>query len=64
MSKFYAEALASTEETIPANERGEKIFTLYKIEPATITIKQVIGDIARSLEVDAPTAIFGVKTKI
>ena len=60
MSKSYAEALASTEERIPANERREKIFTLYKIEPATITINQVIGNIARSLEVDAPTALFGV----
>ena len=60
MSKSYAEALASTEETQPANERREKTFILYKIEPATITTNQVIEDIARSLEVDAPTAIFGV----
>ena len=60
MSKSYTEALASTEETIPANKRREKTFTLYRIEPATITINQVIGGIARSLEVDAPTAIFGV----
>ena len=64
MSRSYAEALASTEETNTRkdvlNDRMQQTLILYKINPPTITTNEVIQDIAKSLRVDAPIAMFGV----
>ena len=67
MARSYAEALASeeetNEETNTTNKKQtllEQTFILYKIEPENISTNDVIKDIATSLRVNAPTAIFGV----
>ena len=65
MSRSYAEAVASPEETrnqLTSTKitRINQTFILYKISPDNITINEVITDISKSLEVEAATAIFGV----
>ena len=67
MARSYAQALASeeetNEETNTTNKKEtllEQTFVLYKIEPENISTNDVIKDIATSLRVNAPTAIFGV----
>ena len=65
MSRSYAEAEASPEETrnqLTSTKitRINQTFILYKITPDNITINEVITDISKSLEVEAATAIFGV----
>ena len=72
MATTYAEAVetstqennaTSTQEnnaTNVKNIRLQKRFILYKITPRNISTNEVIEDIANSLKVDAPTAIFGV----
>ena len=69
METTYAEAVetstqehnaTSTQEYNVKNIRLQKRFILYKITPSNITTNKVIEDIANSLKVDAPTAIFGV----
>ena len=64
----YANAVSSHQSEIKRKEAEQQIkqqrqnnsYTLYKIEPRTITVDQVIADIEKSLKVKASDAILGV----